>query len=435
MDASSHTRRLGSRALAHGTYAKGVSDGELVSRRIARIVKECCRGKAAGEIPIADPLSLEFRIDQSRAIRTITIIIDGSGVIQNGSTRIRYTNGYNNSFIAAPLVSIYSSDMSFIIFYFDTPTYHTVSGYYLPLLERITIEENNYITSINFTQVAPSLTSLITGSNFGFGQQPLQITSFDCANLPILETLVLVNTQNGPLNSILNPPSSLKTLYINNNSFTGIFTIPDSLETVVLSYNPITDVNNLATGLKSLSIDNTDISGSFDLINMPSLEDISITNTHISQLLSFPSTIKLMNVSDTDISGVFNLAGLNILESFICGSTAISNIINIPTSITTLLITNTNVSGVFDLSGLNLLNNFSATDCDITDVINIPSTISNMSVSNMLLTQGTADGIAAALVANGLSDGTLDIISQQSDTINISSGDYQILVSRGWVIN
>ena len=95
----------------------------------------------------------------------------------------------------------------------------------------------------------------------------------------------------------------------------------------------------------------------------------------------------------------------------------------------------TDISGVFDLAGLNLLSNFNAIDCNITDVLNIPSTIIDIELSGMSLTQSAADGIAASLVANGLSDGRLDISTQQTGIIDTSSGPYTILVSRGWSID
>jgi hypothetical protein len=435
MDSSSYTRRLQSRSLAHGTYAKGVSDGELVARRSARLVQECCSSSASdSQQPITDPLAFIFNIDQTRSIRTMTLILTGSGVILNGSTQIRFTGSYFGTITVGARVSIYSGNLSDLAFLFSTPTYHSMTGYYIPSLQTIRFRENNYITSIVFTQDASNLTSITTSDEFGLGTQPLQITSFDCVNLPALETLVLAN-QNGPLNAILNAPSSLKDLQVSGNSITGIFSVPGAgLEQLICSENRITGLSNVPTTLTSLSIGNTDISGIFSLAAMPNLELLDIQNTRVYGLSNIPVSLKSLYINQTDISGVLSLASIPALEILSAFDTRISSLTNIPTTIQNINLNSTDISGVFDLTGLSNLTSLNVAFTSTTGLTNIPVSLIDINLENANLDQTATDAIAASLDANGASDGSLVIENQQGGPINITGSSYVNLTAKGWTI-
>lgn len=399
MDASSYTRRVGSRALAHGAYAKGVSDGELVSRRSARLVRECCTITTVpqSQSPITEPLAIVFTIDQSRAVRIMNLSLMGSGVILNGSTQIRFTGSYTQNISAASVVAIYSSDLSDCLFSFESLTYYTVTGYYLPELLRagmVTDIQNNAMTVVNFTQVVPKLNTFSTYVyDYLYRAQPFQFTVFDCSGLPVLRELVLQN-DNGPLNSLINVPNTLELLYLNSNSFSGIFSIPStSLEVLSLTKNTgITGISNIPTTLKELYVKETDISGIFDLASMPVLELLNIELTNITQITNFPTTLKTLEISETDISGNFDLAGLTLLIKFSAAYTWISGLTNIPVSLT------------------------------------------DIGLYNAHLDQIAADSLAVALVANGATGGRLIIKDQATGTIDTSGASYTTLVSRGWSI-
>lgn len=94
----------------------------------------------------------------------------------------------------------------------------------------------------------------------------------------------------------------------------------------------------------------------------------------------------------------------------------------------------TDISGVFDLSGLNSLYFFSAGGCSITNIINLPITLLQVFIPDMQLTQTEADTIASTLVSYGLTDGILQISTQQGGSINISGAAYDGLRNNGWTI-
>ena len=400
MDSSSYTRRVRSRALSHGIYAKGVSDGELVARRSARLVQECCKATTSVEEqpPIIEPLAIVFDIDQTRAVRTMNLSLMGSGIILNGTTQIRFTGSYTQNINAASRVAIYSADLSDCLFSFESLTYYSVSGYYLPELLRagmVTDLQYNAITSVSFTQNVPKLKTFSTYvyDDDSYLAQPFQFSIFDCARLPTLQTLVLQNVS-GPLNSITNVPATLKTLSLDGNAFTGIFSIPGSaLEKLSCGDNKITGFSNIPSTLKKLNALRTDLSGIFNMAGMPALEMFNADETHISGLSNIPTSIKEIGLSSTNISGVFNCSGLTNLTSLRLGTTATTGISNIPINLT------------------------------------------DINIYNSQLGQSAADAIASALVANGKTGGRLIIINQQGGVnINVSGAPYTTLVSSGWSI-
>ena len=437
MDSSSYTIRLRSRALAHGSTAKGVSDGELVARRSARIVRECCSSALSeSQQSITDPLAFVFDIEQTRAIRTMTLSLQGSGVILSGSTQIRFTGSYNGSITAGARVAIYSSNLLSCIFEFNIPTYHSMTGYYLPAIQSIKVGDNNYITSINFIQNAPSLVSFATVNGPNDWPQPLQITSFNCENLPILETLVLAN-QSGPLNAILNAPDTLKNLQVYGNSFIGTFSVPGiALEFLICSDNRITALTNIPNSLKELYAGQTDISGVFSLFEMPNLQFLDINSTRVSGLSNIPTSLTSLYISQTDISGVFDLAVIPYITSFNANNTHITSLTNIPLTIVNIIITSTDISGVFDLGGLSALTLFFASQTYITSLINIPANLTELRLQNTYLIQSESDAIASVLDTNGKTGGRLTIVNQQNSIIiDISGPSYTSLIAKGWLIN
>lgn len=399
MDASSHTRRLGSRALAHGTYAKGVSDGELVARRISRLARECCSSTvvAQSQPPITDPLAIVFTIDQSRAVRTMNLSLMGSGVILNGSTQVRFSGSYTQNIIAASIVSVYSSDLSDCLFSFESPTYYTVTGYYLPKLLRagmVTDIPNNKITSIKFTQVAPKLDTFSTYVyDYLYRAQPFQFSVFDCSGLPALRELVLQNVS-GPFDSIINAPSTLRNLYLGGNALSGNVSIPLGIEIFSVFRNPIQSITNLSPTLKELYLSHTLLTGTLNLASMPALQVLDIEATTISHLTNLPSTLKTLEISETDISGNFDLAGLSNLTKF-----------------------NASTSWISSLS-------------------NIPTTLKDIGLNNANLDQSAADSLAAALVTNGATGGRLIIEYQKIGKLIINEQvyPYKDLIDKGWKI-
>lgn len=474
MDASSHTRRLASRVLAHGTYAKGVSDGELVARRSARLVQECCTPtNHILSSPPAEPLALIFQDVPSRSLKTLYLRLIGSGTINNGITNITFSNLYENTIEYNSTVSIYSNDLTSVTYHYNQETYYTLTCYSLPHCQSIQLDDDrlfNHLTDLVFTQIAPSLETIEH-----IYPQPLELTSLDLINVPHLKQLQMSGSS-GKLASITNMPSTLLQLIIPGNNFSGVFTLPTAnLDIFVCSSNPITSLANIPTSLQYLYIDGTAISGTYTLSSTPILQYFDADNTHISVLQAIPSTIKSIRINNTDISGSFDLVGYPLLEAFECDNSGINQLLNTPTSIKTMSISNTSISGAFDLSGLSQLYDFRCIHTHITDIQNIPSSMMNLYISQtdisgvlnlsglsslmelstastnitniinipnrivlmscifMNLTQLAAETIASNITASGATGGSLSIILQGSlPEIDITTAPFLALIANGW---
>jgi hypothetical protein len=106
-------------------------------------------------------------------------------------------------------------------------------------------------------------------------------------------------------------------------------------------------------------------------------------------------------------------------------------------SLYNLKIDNTNISGVFDVSNITNLNRLELTDNFITGVSGLNSLNFNATVlvTDTNITQSAADSIANQLNATGATDGTLDISSQKTGTINITGAIYNTLRGKNWTIS
>jgi hypothetical protein len=103
-----------------------------------------------------------------------------------------------------------------------------------------------------------------------------------------------------------------------------------------------------------------------------------------------------------------------------------------------LKINNTNISGVFDVSKIgSYLDELELTNNFITGVtgLNLCSNIDTVQITDNNITQSAADSIANQINAAGTTDGTLDISTQKTGTINITGAIYNTLRGKNWTIS
>ena len=106
-------------------------------------------------------------------------------------------------------------------------------------------------------------------------------------------------------------------------------------------------------------------------------------------------------------------------------------------SLYNLKIDNTNISGVFDVSKITDLRQLELTNNFITGVtgLNLCPFAEDITITNTNITQTAADSIANQINDAGYSNGTLDISSQKTGTINITGAIYNTLRGKNWTIS
>jgi hypothetical protein len=225
-------------------------------------------------------------------------------------------------------------------------------------------------------------------TNLELNDRP-NLTSFDASSFPQLDFLVLSNS---PVTSISNLPTSLITLHIDDTAITGQFDISNFSILNDFSCDGcagITGLGTLPTSLTYLSIGGSGITGIFNLSSLTNLTSFDCSGcAGITGLGTLPTSLTNLIIGGSGITGTFDISSLTNLDTFNCSdSTGITGLGTLPTSLTSLSISGSGITEPFDISSLTNLNDFSCDGCaGITGLGTLPTSLTYLSISNTNIT-------------------------------------------------
>ena len=128
-------------------------------------------------------------------------------------------------------------------------------------------------------------------------------------NTSQIQTLYLNNANISQIYT-LGWATSLKNLYLNNNSLTSIVNLPSSLEILNLSNNNLSSITDLPSSLKVLNLSNNNLSSvpSTSLLNLSNLTTLDLSSNSISTIwyrwLYWLNSITSLDLSNNQLSNI-----------------------------------------------------------------------------------------------------------------------------------
>ena len=387
----------------YGSYYQGESkNGGITDYR-----KGCppdvscnCSSKPTESVPTVPTGPSIYILDAVITDLTVNIAIFGSGTIDWG-------DGTTESF---------DLRSEFENYFFLPHTYNTTGNYVITItgdVRNLAIGEGGFYFN-NMTGIGPfgnppnpypTVTTITIQNPVGLleliANNPglLQINGLSlCTDL---NTLGLANNSCSFTDALTLP--NLITLILDNKpQITGSFDasiFPSSITYLSFGYTSIIGLTGLSSSLIGLGIPYCPSITSIDLAQTPSLRQGRFNNSPLTSLGTLPTTLFILIIENTLITGAFDISGLTQLEIFICDNTTINNLGTLPTTLTTLSISNTSITGTFDISGLEDLRSFDCSNTTINNLGTLPTSLIELNISNTAIS-GTVDISGLTLLEN-----------------------------------
>ena len=255
---------------------------------------------------------------------------------------------------------------------------------------------SNQLTSLN--NIPTSVQTLNCSSNKFSGTFSLTgrsaLTSFDISNNPSLTTVNVYS--NSALTSLnVQNCSAMTTLQCYSNKLSSLYlTGCSALVYLSCQSNQITSLSNLPTSLQTIYCNDNKLSGTFDVINRSALKTLDIKNNpNLTTLNCYSNGLTSLNVQNCSAMTTLqcysnqltslNFTGCSALTTLDCHSNQLTTLSNIPSSVQTLNCSSNKFSGTFQLVGRSALKSFDiSSNPNITTLDCYSNALTSLSVTN-----------------------------------------------------
>ena len=255
---------------------------------------------------------------------------------------------------------------------------------------------SNQLTSIS--NIPTSVQTLNCSSNKFSGTFSLTgrsaLTSFDISNNPSLTTVNVYS--NSALTSLnVQNCSAMTTLQCYSNKLSSLYlTGCSALVYLSCQSNQITSLSNLPTSLQTIYCNDNKLSGTFDVINRSALKTLDIKNNpNLTTLNCYSNGLTSLNVQNCSAMTTLqcysnqltslNFTGCSALTTLDCHSNQLTTLSNIPSSVQTLNCSSNKFSGTFQLVGRSALKSFDiSSNPNITTLDCYSNALTSLSVTN-----------------------------------------------------